>query len=177
MKRSPIKTNLLCKRCGKNYRFRLSKYCLACKKEIEKEREKIKKQKERIKLQKQKLREKKAKSVSKLKKECDTLFSKIIRLRDKKCLRCGSTKNLQVAHLISRRHLAHRWDEKSAITLCYTCHIYFWHREPIGATEWLMSHYPTIYDYVVRHKHDIQTESINYLELREKLLKRLNELS
>ena len=175
MKRTRIKIYPFCKRCGKNYRFQLSKYCLKCKKEIEKDRLKVKKQKERIKLRKQKFRERKAKAPARLKKQCDELFSKIIRLRDKKCLKCGTNKNLQVAHLISRKNLAHRWDENSAITLCYACHLYWYHKEPIEAAEWLKRLFPNFYDYVIKHKGDLVLTNINYLELKEKLSKRLNE--
>lgn len=53
--------------------------------------------------------------------KADALFSKIIRLPGV-CLRCGSTANLQCAHIISRRYSATRCDTRNAWCLCAGCH-------------------------------------------------------
>ncbi len=62
--------------------------------------------------------------------KCDVLFSKIIR-RPGVCLHCGSTANLQCAHIISRLYSATRTDTRNAWCLCATCHYRFtgWPRE------------------------------------------------
>ena len=63
----------------------------------------------------------------------DKWFSDITRSAGR-CLKCGTTQYLQCAHVFSRRYYAIRWDEKNAVCLCRSCHVYFTHR-PI---EWEM---------------------------------------
>lgn len=53
--------------------------------------------------------------------KCDKLFSLIIR-NEGKCERCGSTENLQCAHIISRKYSATRTDQNNAWSLCAKCH-------------------------------------------------------
>ena len=55
----------------------------------------------------------------------DKLFSQYIRLRDKVCQRCGSSRGLQTSHFIGRSNKAVRWDEDNACALCFGCHQYF----------------------------------------------------
>ena len=43
-------------------------------------------------------------------KKLDTLASQIVRLRDKRCVCCGSTENLTCGHLFSRVAYSTRWD-------------------------------------------------------------------
>ena len=62
----------------------------------------------------------------------DKLFSEYIRKRAMQrmggCERCHapktSYKELQCAHIFSRRNKATRWDEDNALGLCYGCHMY-----------------------------------------------------
>jgi hypothetical protein len=70
-------------------------------------------------------------SIHKLKKQLDALWSKKVRDRDKKCLMCGSTKNLQAHHYLKSkaRSIKYRWDTRNGITLCFTCHLYKVHTE------------------------------------------------
>ncbi len=53
--------------------------------------------------------------------KCDALFSRLVRSPGV-CLRCGSTSNLQCAHIISRRYSATRCDTRNAWCLCAACH-------------------------------------------------------
>ena len=163
MKRIAFKRNLACKSCGKKLRQGLSRYCSSCRREID-----------RAKAQKKKL--KKANSTSVLKKECDILHSQIIRTRDGKCMRCGKTNNLQCAHLINIGHMAHRWDENSAITLCYACHILWSHHHPLEFSEWLQETYSDKYRYWKERKDDLQTEDLSYIDIKFKLERKLVEL-
>lgn len=67
------------------------------------------------------------KRISKLKKECDSLWSKAVRLRDKgKCVLCGSDSHCQAHHWYHTRAQGNstRWNINNGITLCYTCHLY-----------------------------------------------------
>ena len=81
-----------------------------------------------------------------LTKKLDDLFSKYIRNRDKKCLRCGRESTLQCAHVAGRRSLAGRWNENNAITLCYACHLRWSHQNPVEFAEWLKETYPQYYE-------------------------------
>jgi len=164
MKRIAFKKDSLCKSCGKKLRQGISKYCSSCRREID-----------RAEAQTKKL--KKANSTSVLKKECDELHSLIIRLRDGKCMRCGTKNNLQRAHLINIGHMAHRWDENSSITLCYACHILWGHHHPLEFSEWLQETYPTKYNYWKDHKEDLQTKELSYIDIKFKLERRLKELN
>jgi 5-methylcytosine-specific restriction endonuclease McrA len=76
----------------------------------------------------------------------DILFSKWIRNRDKKCLRCGRTDTLQCCHIAGRRSLAGRWNDKNCITLCYACHLRWSHQNPLEFAEWLKKDLPEFYE-------------------------------
>ena len=71
-----------------------------------------------------------------LKKKLDKLFSLKVRSVGK-CERCGSTSNLQCAHVYSRKNLSIRWDLENAVCLCLKDHLYWAHKEPIEFTEWV----------------------------------------
>ena len=64
--------------------------------------------------------------VTRLKKKCDELWSKAVRLRDGRCLLCGKTDGLAAHHYIHTKgsSLHHRFNVKNGITLCYAFHIY-----------------------------------------------------
>jgi len=73
------------------------------------------------------------KTVSKLKKELDSWFSKYIRIRDAtdmgvaQCFTCGKIdhyKKLQNGHFQSRRHHNTRWDEKNCQVQCVKCNMF-----------------------------------------------------
>ena len=49
------------------------------------------------------------------------LHSLVVRKRGR-CERCGSTANLQCAHIIGRKFSATRTDERNAWCLCASCH-------------------------------------------------------
>ena len=72
----------------------------------------------------------KAKLVRKLKKQNFDLWSKCVRLRDKRCIICGSTENLQAHHCFVRAaaSLRARFVPDNGITLCYKCHLIEIHR-------------------------------------------------
>jgi hypothetical protein len=74
------------------------------------------------------------KSISKLKKELDTIFSLYIRLRDAtdegmvQCFTCGKVAHyktgMQNGHFQSRRHLATRFDEINCQVQCIGCNMF-----------------------------------------------------
>jgi 5-methylcytosine-specific restriction endonuclease McrA len=68
-------------------------------------------------------------------KKCDKLFSEIVRSQGV-CDRCGSTRNVQCCHIVSRRHLHTRWDLENAIPLCSGCHLFWAHKNPHEFVRW-----------------------------------------
>lgn len=77
-------------------------------------------------------------NVKKAKKELDIIFSRYIRGRDPICQRCGKTGATQCAHIFTRGNLSTRWDYSNALGLCFYCHLYWGHREPIEFTLWII---------------------------------------
>lgn len=85
---------------------------------------------------------------------CDRIYSQYIRLRDKKCTRCGSPvkineKGLPVSHEASHFHGRGKWsvrlDDFNVTTHCTGCHMYLtanpsehakWKQEQIGEREY-----------------------------------------
>jgi len=67
---------------------------------------------------------KKTPSISQLKKRADQVFSLWIRNRDKRCVTCGSTKNLQCGHYISRGINILRYDTRNCNACCAVCNIW-----------------------------------------------------
>lgn len=102
------------------------------------------------------LKPKKKQSLIKLKTKADTLFSKWVRNRDKKCLRCGKTSSLQCAHIITRSNLRLRYDLQNVLTLCAGCHMFWWHRSPLEAITWFQETYPKQYEYLLKAKNEIE---------------------
>lgn len=85
-------------------------------------------------------------------KRADELFSKYIRQRDGKCVKCGKQTSLQCAHIVGRRNFHLRYDPQNAITLCYRCHIHWQHKEPLEFTRWLEVTDPTRVSYLERER-------------------------
>ena len=73
----------------------------------------------------------------------DKEVSRVVRLRGS-CARCNKCTMLQCAHIFSRRNMAVRFDLLNCIPLCYPCHMYWAHKEPIRfndfVKEWLGEH-------------------------------------
>ena len=52
----------------------------------------------------------------------DTWFAQFIKLRDRRCVTCGSTEGLQCSHVFRRHSYATRWDSQNAAAQCKKCH-------------------------------------------------------
>lgn len=116
-------------------------------------------------------------STSRIIKQCDTVFSLLVRKRDVCCQRCGSEISLQNSHTITRSNYFLRWDEQNCIALCVKCHLYWWHRDTLEAAQWFMQKFPERYEYLMANKHRIIKRSRqDYLDLLDSLKKRLKEL-
>lgn len=72
---------------------------------------------------------KKKKTLSKWKKELDTVFSRYIRYRDDgQCFTCpnkNDPKKMQNGHFVPRQYLAVRFDERNCNCQCYACNMLY----------------------------------------------------
>ena len=69
-------------------------------------------------------KKKKVRSLSAITRDLDTVVSKIVRLRDKRCVTCNSTDDPQAGHFESRKHLAIRWDLTNVHQQCSECNCF-----------------------------------------------------
>lgn len=99
----------------------------------------------------------------------DNLFSKIVRSQTPYCERCKKTTSLQCSHVIPRTYITTRWDIDNAITLCYACHIHWWHKNPHEAVKWFDERWPGRYEQLKARANQKHTRSREeeYLRLKE----------
>lgn len=89
-----------------------------------------------------KLFNKAKKSKKKLAKECDKLWSELIKMRaGNVCEKCGRAKTLNSHHVYSRSNKSVRWDVDNGCCLCAGCHAlsstFSAHKTPIEFVEWI----------------------------------------
>jgi 5-methylcytosine-specific restriction endonuclease McrA len=62
----------------------------------------------------------------------------IIERDGKKCLRCGKTENLHASHIFPKgKYTKLRFDTDNLKLLCVGCHLFWWHKNPVLAGEWV----------------------------------------
>lgn len=73
------------------------------------------------------------------KKILNALLHQLMRLRDgEKCLRCPKTDTLALSHIYPKgRYRRLEFDPDNLKLLCFSCHIHWWHKNPIEAMEWI----------------------------------------
>ena len=47
-------------------------------------------------------------------------------------------------------------DSDNILTLCYYCHFYFWHKNPIEASAWFKEKYPELYEILRKRSQEIR---------------------
>ncbi len=65
----------------------------------------------------------------------DWLMADYVKAEERVCRRCGSSEDLQWAHVMSRRYLATRWDRENSMALCRTHHFMFT-EHPLRWEQW-----------------------------------------
>ena len=66
------------------------------------------------------------------------LLHQLVVARDKKCLRCGTTKRLNASHIYSKgSNPSIQWEPWNVKALCWACHLMWWHKSPLEAARWL----------------------------------------
>lgn len=71
-------------------------------------------------------------------KALDTVVSLIVRLRDKRCVVCGSKEDLTCGHLITRSKYKVRWNLKNCHAQCRGCNLSHEYN-PHPFTQWFIS--------------------------------------
>jgi hypothetical protein len=110
-------------------------------------------------------------SLSSLKRKADSLFSKFIINRDKKCVLCNSTYNLTNGHLIKRGNMSTRYDEINCHCLCSKCNFKDWKVRSYHDVyiAWFIKSYGTPFYYNLVNKIGIkQMKRQDYLEIIKK---------
>lgn len=105
------------------------------------------------------------------KRQLDPLMSRLVREKGF-CEKCGRRNGvMNWSHVIGRTNLTLRWDIINALCLCYQCHLYFWHTEPLEATIWFHSKFPERYEYLMKNKNTILNRiEEDYIELKKILM-------
>lgn len=98
--------------------------------------------------------------ISTLQKKLTKLVHEHIKRRDNwTCQHCGKHvegSNAHPSHVVPKsRGNALRWDPLNIKTLCFHCHINWWHKHPVEAGEWFKTKFPNRWEYLERHQHDI----------------------
>ena len=62
----------------------------------------------------------------------DKLFSQLVRFGKDRCDRCNLVRNLQTAHIFSRKYYNTRFYRRNAVALCARCHDWFDSHKLIG---------------------------------------------
>lgn len=75
----------------------------------------------------------------------DAMLSKMLREQKGSCEKCGSIRNLQAAHIISRKNSSIRLDIDNLLCLCDKCHTW-WHIEPLESAQWFHETWPDRYE-------------------------------
>ncbi len=133
--------------------------------------------KTKIKLRTPKLGSNKRKEEKKLIQKCDELVSKIVRLRDGRCVCCGSRENLQCGHLIKRGRMSTRFDLVNCNCQCSRCN-YKHNHYPEYYTDWFVLTYGVDkYHELFRRSWQTKDWTLTELtELKEELQQKLDEL-
>lgn len=67
-----------------------------------------------------------------------SLLTKIVRARDKWCLRCHTMNGLQAAHIYPKgKYRKMEFDPDNVIGLCWSCHMHWAHKDVRGFNKWL----------------------------------------
>lgn len=89
------------------------------------------------------------------KNKLDPAMSKLIRKKGV-CERCGRTDvTFDWSHVVGRHNLTLRWDILNALCLCFQCHRFFWHEEPLESGAWFKQKFPERWQYLVENRNKI----------------------
>ena len=82
---------------------------------------------------------KRAKAGSYWRKKLNGLLRELVSLRDgERCLKCGKRSQLHMSHIYPKgRYRCMEFNPDNLKLLCVGCHLFWWHKNPIEASEWI----------------------------------------
>lgn len=102
--------------------------------------------------------------------DLDKIVSLIVRARDKKCVVCGSTNQLQCSHLIKRGRLSTRFDLDNCNANCNGCNLRHNNYPEFYTEWWLNKHSQEAYNKLIIKSQQLWKPTISELsELLENL--------
>lgn len=91
-----------------------------------------------------------------------------------KCVRCGRTTTLQASHIYPKgTYQRMRYLLINLKTLCYRCHLFFWHKHPVAAAEWLKTALPAKRLKKLKELSQQTLPPLNYEEIKKTLEKEI----
>lgn len=98
-----------------------------------------------------------------LRNKADRLFSLFIRSKGR-CEWCGSTQNLQTAHIITRSCIKLRFEEKNVFCLCAGCHFKA-HQHPLEFAEFVKKVKGSeTYKWLIRESNELKPITIKFYQ-------------
>lgn len=93
---------------------------------------------------KNRVRSKITKEHRSLEKQADALAREIVYRRDgHRCVKCGTDKALTPSHIRPRGKCPRMtWMTANILTMCAACHLHWWHKDCVAASDWLNAKYP-----------------------------------
>ncbi len=108
-------------------------------------------------MQKSATPKKKKVTVTQIITKLEKIVKPLIKKRDaytcQHCLKVVSGTNCQWAHILNRNvYKRLMFDPLNSLVLCYFCHKFFWHSNPIDASLWFQTKFPGRYKYLMSEK-------------------------
>lgn len=111
-------------------------------------------------------------------KKLDSIVSKIVIAREKKCVQCGSTQNLTCGHIFSRSHYATRWNLDNCHAQCWPCNYKYKNQDTVSYFLWYQNKVgkKKVNKLYKKWKEITHFKDFELVEMYEKLLKIYNNL-
>jgi 5-methylcytosine-specific restriction endonuclease McrA len=88
----------------------------------------------------------------------DELVKQILRLREdsicEKCDKYVEGPDAHTSHVVAKDNGAshRRFDLMNVSLLCKRCHLYWWHKSPLDASDWYKDKFPNRYEYLSKYR-------------------------
>ena len=107
------------------------------------------------------------------KKQCVQLAVVIAKERDKYiCQKCGKKvegTNAHGSHIYNKgTYTSMSADSDNLQTMCFYCHMYWWHRNPLEAAEWFKTNFPDLFK-TLRERSKMPPRSMNWKKRYDEL--------
>jgi len=84
------------------------------------------------------------------------------------CQRCKkelTSYDAHASHVIPTSQSEYlRYNALNIKTLCMRCHLFWWHKDPLGAKDWFEDNFPIRYAFLVANRYKLQKPSPDYFD-------------